>query len=214
MDTWKNTPLCLALQGEHPETLVDLLQHGADVNATGIRGDTLLHRAIESKKIMHVTILLEHGADVSTPDEDGDTPLHSAVKTGVLALVIQLLEHGADVSTPNKDGDTPLHSAVETGVPELVIRLLQEGADANTTNAHDFSAIYYNVDEDDNNTNRSTIQKALVENNAEIRLYTACRTTSVRLVQEAIDQGCDINSCDRTCKTGLHHAWKLVVCPQ
>ena len=206
MNVSKDTPLCLALHGEHPETLVDLLQHGADVNTTSSGGDTALQRAIRSKKIKHVIVLLEHSADVSIPDEDGDTPLYSAVETGVLELVVRLLEHGADVSARNSNGDTPLHSAVGYGVPDLVVRLLEEGADVNAISARGLSPIYYNFYKEDDSTDRSTIQKALIESNAEFRLYTACRMTSVRLAQEAIYQGCDLNSCDRTYKTGLHHA--------
>jgi hypothetical protein len=61
-------------KGEHPEKIQLLLDHGADVNAPGLRGRTALHYAASAGHTRVVQLLLAHGANPNLPDADGRTP--------------------------------------------------------------------------------------------------------------------------------------------
>ena len=71
------TPLSVAAVHGQAETLVLLLQEGADVNARHPDGNTALHSAAFFGRLECVQRLLEHGADIRARNEDGRTPLES-----------------------------------------------------------------------------------------------------------------------------------------
>lgn len=59
-------------------TVLALLLHGADVNASGCKGETPLQCAVKwSRNSGLVRILLEHGADISKTDDNDFNALHS-----------------------------------------------------------------------------------------------------------------------------------------
>ncbi|KAF4390594.1 hypothetical protein CsatB_022722 [Cannabis sativa] len=69
-----------------------LLQYGANVNATDIRGQTPLHRCILRGKTTYIKWLLARGADTRAVDREGKTPFELAVElnfddTDILALL-------------------------------------------------------------------------------------------------------------------------------
>jgi hypothetical protein len=55
-----------------------LLDHGADVNATGANGSTLLHQSV-NRGPAFVRLLIEHGAKLDAKDSSGRTPLDVAL---------------------------------------------------------------------------------------------------------------------------------------
>ena len=54
------------------------IEHGADVNAADLRGDTAMHAAAQRNFTTVVRFLARHGADVDAKDEAGRTPLDLA----------------------------------------------------------------------------------------------------------------------------------------
>ncbi len=54
------------------------VEHGADVNAADLRGDTAMHAAAQRNFTTVVRFLAEHGADIDAEDEAGRTPLDLA----------------------------------------------------------------------------------------------------------------------------------------
>lgn len=131
------TPLlCLCGACQESEEILDMLKflidHGADVNAQDIEGDTPLHWAAAAPPDGHgavVKLLLHRGAQVSLKDMEGRTPLHWAAGNGCRGAVQLLLEYGAAVNEQANDGGTPLHTAAVLDRPEVVIFLLAHGAD-------------------------------------------------------------------------------------
>ena len=59
-----------------------LLDHGADVNATQMRGVTALHSAVHRNNLEMVKLLLDHGAEPHPKMEDGKRPLDIALAEG------------------------------------------------------------------------------------------------------------------------------------
>src|SRR5438067_12107707 len=89
------------------DTVVALLELGADPNAVVIGGVTPLHRAVRNRCASAVRALIEGGADVGRPNGSGSTPIQlarwttgrggsgsSIAKAEQKVIVRLLLEHG------------------------------------------------------------------------------------------------------------------------
>ncbi|KAI7596699.1 hypothetical protein KC343_g17034, partial [Hortaea werneckii] len=94
--------------------IVDLLDQGADVNASvGELQRTALHQAAYLNNQRCLSLLLRHGAEISVEDAKGDTPLHLAAWTGHVEALATFLSHGADVDwLSGRDGYSPLWCAI------------------------------------------------------------------------------------------------------
>ena len=110
-----------------------LLQGGAKVNT--MRGETLLHCAVEEGQNELAKILLVWGAHLELRDKCGQTPLFRTVRGNHYTTATLLLERCALVNTRDNYGQTPLSSAAFLGYLKMVDRLLQEKADVNAAPA-------------------------------------------------------------------------------
>ncbi|RMJ10401.1 hypothetical protein CDV36_009970 [Fusarium kuroshium] len=101
-------PLHLACLIGSKQTIVKLLEKGANVNAIGGHFEHVLLIAIATNRPDLVAILLQHGADSNYLHEYYGTPLHIAGKMHSTLSVKHLLEHGADAAKRDADGNLPL----------------------------------------------------------------------------------------------------------
>ncbi|XP_045716869.1 protein phosphatase 1 regulatory subunit 16A [Phyllostomus hastatus] len=104
------------------EHIRSLLQAGADLDAPGDHGATLLHVAAASGFGEAAALLLEHRASLSAKDRDGWEPLHAAAYWGQVHLVELLVAHGADLDGKSLLEETPLDVC---GDEEVRARLLE-----------------------------------------------------------------------------------------
>ncbi len=104
-----------AIQNGNRLTALELINEGADVNATQGDGTTPLHWAVYKVDAPLVERLLASGADASAQNQYGSSPLAEAVKVGHIELVEMLLEAGADPESANLDGQTALMLASRSG---------------------------------------------------------------------------------------------------
>ena len=90
------TPLSFASWGHHDEPRVVrlLLERGADPNTWNEGGFTLLHRALDHRRIKIARVLIEHGASVEAKDKWGRTPLDIASEEQREEIAKLLLELG------------------------------------------------------------------------------------------------------------------------
>ncbi|KAK4460442.1 ankyrin repeat-containing domain protein [Cladorrhinum samala] len=122
------TPLATAAAAAAGEALVSLLlDKGANVEATDVRGMTPLALAVESGSVASVRLLLAKGARSNVSDRGGMTPLGLAVVKGDAASAKLLLGNGANVEVADH-GITPLALAADKGNAALVRLLLEKGA--------------------------------------------------------------------------------------
>lgn len=104
--------LTLIEQGKHADVL-ELLDRGADPNATDPIGRSALMYAGINGQTDTMEILVEKGAQINAKDKTGETPLHAAIMFGDPNAVRLLIGKGADVNTksylgPNTGSLSPL----------------------------------------------------------------------------------------------------------
>lgn len=130
------TPLQQACYNGHVDVAEILIQHGADPNKPGWRGQTPLMMATLNGKPEAVRLLLEQGADPDLKDSQyGWTALYAAIFTsqeGGTEAAKLLIQHGADIYIRVKDGDTPILNASRKGLTEVVDLLIKKGVDASS----------------------------------------------------------------------------------
>src|SRR5690606_34893505 len=128
---WAASPVADLIERGRRDAAIELIEQGADVNATQPDGTTPLHWAAYKLDLELVRMLLERGAEPHVTNRFGASPLDEAVKAANLPLAKMLLEAGADPDSPNFDGETALMLAARAGDVELAALLLEHGADVN-----------------------------------------------------------------------------------
>jgi ankyrin repeat protein len=121
-DTLNNSPLHTAISRGDIGIVKSLLDYGANVDAIGFKGKTVLHMAVGSKGI--VKLLLKHQPALQIQDDEGNTVLHYMLlikdwwkDLEVIATMKTMLSFGAEVNITNKIGESPLHRLVANVTP-------------------------------------------------------------------------------------------------
>ncbi|MCK5683641.1 ankyrin repeat domain-containing protein [bacterium] len=107
-----------------------LIKDGADIEALGPDGKTLLHYAVYSGSEDTIRLLLDSGLDIEIKSTNGETAFTEAVKKKKLNLSEFLLQNGAYIDSIDRKGLTPLHYAVLNKDSEMVELLLSYNADS------------------------------------------------------------------------------------
>jgi uncharacterized protein len=138
-------PLFRAIDQHDEAGALEIVQRGqgGDLQARNARGDTGLHRAVETGLRRLVEALLASGADVHARTTNGESALHLAALHPEPVFADLLLAAGADPRARNADGESPLHWAALSGHIVVAQRLLARGADARQKTAKGQSARDY-----------------------------------------------------------------------
>jgi ankyrin repeat protein len=140
------------------QLVVQLVAHGADVNARlergasgrgklGMPGATPFLLAAKTADLPYLRLLVALGADPLLPNKDGATPLMAAAGLGTLApdeeagtepealaAAEYLLGLGADVNIVDQNGETAMHGAAYKSLPKMVQFLADRGANIEVWN--------------------------------------------------------------------------------
>lgn len=130
------TPLLVAVHGNHVDVARHLIEAGADVNAKDSINDSpyLFAGARGHLEILRLT--LSHGADLKSTNRFGGTALIPAAERGHVETVDTLIKAGVNVDHVNYLGWTALLEAIilGNGGPRhtaIVKLLIEAGADVN-----------------------------------------------------------------------------------
>lgn len=121
------TALMEATKRGHTDTVLLLLDAGADMDATNIRGWTALMEASLKGHDEIGMVLLERGADVNLKSQRGRTALLWASSTGSPEIVEALLANNADVNVKDNEGQTAIKFAARQGHTDIVRLLAAAG---------------------------------------------------------------------------------------
>lgn len=120
------TELMKAAKDGNAVAVKQILDRGADVNASTSKGKRALMVAASEGKAEVARLLIERGAEVDAADVYGTTALIVAATSGHTDVVALLLEHGADPAASDSSGGSPLVNATFFGHADTVKLLLSK----------------------------------------------------------------------------------------
>lgn len=192
-----NAPLADAAEQHDEDTMRDLLDGGADVNAVQVDGMTALHWAAYYDDLSTVEFLVDHGAEVNSENRYGVPPLSLACTNGNGEIVKLLLDAGANPNAELQGGETVLMTAARTGRLEPVQALIAAGADVNATEREQQTAVMWAAAE-----GHAEVVQALIDAGADFLtplnsgftpLFFAIREGRTGVVQVLLAAGADVN---------------------
>jgi ankyrin repeat protein len=205
---YNNTPLHIACRNNDLETVIYLVEKGANVNEKGSMDDTPLHYACSKKEETLMNYLRDN--DIEYFDYTYfNTQLYNEYKEREMKIIKYLIEKGANVNAKNNDdGDTPLHYACYNDNTEIVKYLFEKGANIYEKSFKGDTALHYACDK-----GILDMIKFLVENGASIHDkniddYTPlhCNNENPLIAKYLLKKGAIINEKDKKGMTLLHYA--------
>ena len=196
-----------AMRGDRDQ-LLELLEHGGDVNEAHGDGMTALHWAVTNQDVEAARSLIYAGANVhATTRLNAVTPLWLAAQSGDAVMVYLLLDNNAEADVANGDGVTPLMIASASGNPDAVQVLIERGANPNAAEkAYGQTPLMFAAA-----NNEADVIAVLAEKGADVAaatkvrsspsepmggltaLHYAVRQGNVEAVDALLDRGADIN---------------------
>jgi len=124
-----DSPLFIAVEKQNMDIIKLLVNAGANVSKSNLKGWTPLHSCAYNGFTEGLDyILSQKTVKIDATNEDGNTALMLSVIEGHEASVASLLAAGADIHTRNNDKLQPLCAAIMAGSFNLVKMLLAAGA--------------------------------------------------------------------------------------
>ncbi len=212
-DHWGLTPLVIAAQFGHLQSLQSLLQHGADMNyRISNQHKTALIAAAEQGQFLCLCALLEEGAYYMTSTSSGLNALIAASQNGHRKCLHAILKRASKsfINANNQDGESALFLAAENGHLDCIKLLLQY--DSNVELAR--------------NDGKSVLMAAassgspecvgyLIERVAQVgtmdkygnnALIYAAKNKNVKVIELLVGRGIEVNSCNNNQETALLYA--------
>lgn len=220
-DARKNTPLIWAAAQGSPETVIWLLDLGANPNEANSLGITpLIAAATEPAK---VKALLAKGADVKAKSQIGQNALTIAAGSPRASdSVFFLLKAGASPNEPGARGTTPLLSALGNACAVVNARLLlAAGADPKIVDGAGFGTVHsaascpvnlikdliaHGAKVNLQNTFGGSVKKGEIALKGISPLMLAAAHREPAMIQLLLDSGADVNAADVRQMTPLLYA--------
>ncbi len=163
--------LISAAEEGNTETVLKLIEAGADIDATDEHGVTAVMAATQKYHTDTVKALIEQGADINIRNSNQDNVLLYAGAEGFLEIVKLAVGAGADTSLTNRFGGTALIPASERGHVDVVEELLMNSdTDVNHINNLQWTALLEAVILGNGGENHQKIVKLLIDHGADIHI--------------------------------------------
>ncbi|PVH97246.1 ankyrin [Periconia macrospinosa] len=177
------TPLFLAAQYGHIDTVKLLLDAGANVKCEECEGANALFFPVLESRMEMVKLLIDHGANVNSQEkEHGFTPLFTAILCNNIEMVRLLLENGADIEI-RAHLQLPITAhAICYKAEEIVHLLFEWGADITAVDANHCSLLHWAV----HSNSSEDLIIFLLENGVDIHAMDKLENTAV---DYAVEEG-------------------------
>ena len=221
------TPLHSAALSNACEAAEVLLKNGADVNAKGNVGSTLLvllggssprvrgaDGKRKKKKKKKKSSPRVWGVAVNAKGNVGRTPLHAAALSNACEVAEVLLKNGADVNAKDEDGGTPLRTAALSNACEVAEVLIQNGADVNAKDEDGFTLLHAAA-----LSNACEVAEVLIQNGAKVNakgnvgrtpLHAAVVANACEAAEVLIQNGAKVNAKAALRASISPHLWAVL----
>ena len=179
-----NMNLITAAQQGDTETVVQLLEQGADVHATNERGVTALIAAAYQNHVAIAEMLIDAGADVNVQDVTQQSAYLISTSDGYLELLQLTLDAGADVHSLDSYNGTGLIRAADRGHVEIIEKLLETEIDIDHINRLGWTALLEAIILGDGGLRHTEVVRLLVEAGAAINLADSNGVTPLEHAQQ------------------------------
>ena len=205
------TLLHFAAAGGHTETVLLLIELGADKAIIANEFGTPLHQAAANGHVSTVKAMLRAGCPVDVVDNDGCSVLLVAAVSGNAEMIREIVSTpGCDINAADRLHMTPLHKVAQYRKTEAALELIRHGAKKALpcyklgTPLH-VAAVFGHV---------STVKAMLragcpvdvVTSDGWSVLHAATEGNNTEVVREVLSTGCDVNA---TASNGEHHCMWL-----
>ncbi|XP_047635473.1 ankyrin repeat domain-containing protein 61 [Phacochoerus africanus] len=207
-------PIHLAAEHRKAQSLLCLLEHGADPEARDTRGLTTLHLLllhwpitsatwtkpgnriqriltdVQNNAVLCLRILCAHGAQVNARVDNSNrhSPLHLAITCGTHPALSILAQNGAQVNATNEASMTPLHMAADILNEETMETLIACGANVNCAVS---------------STGNTALKLAVCTASSKAGRLLAAGVSCIRLL---LVHGAKVNAQDHEGRTAIHEA--------
>ncbi|MEK4980297.1 MULTISPECIES: ankyrin repeat domain-containing protein [Bacillales] len=167
------------------EQVRQLLQAGANIDATDEQGRTAVMAATYRNHVDTVDALIQAGADINIRDHQLNNVFLYAGAEGMLDILRLAIDADADVTLTNRFGGTALIPASDRGHVEIVQELLtRTSVDVNHINNLNWTALLEAVILGDGSENYQRIVKLLLDHGADPELPDGNGVTPLQHAQE------------------------------
>ncbi|MGG3504413.1 ankyrin repeat domain-containing protein [Paenibacillus lautus] len=167
------------------EQVRQLLQSGANINATDEQGRTAVMAATYHNHVGTVEALIQAGADINIRDKQLNNVFLYAGAEGMMEILRLAIEADADVTLTNRFGGTALIPASDRGHVEIVQELLtRTDIDVNHINNLNWTALLEAVILGDGSEQYQRIVKLLLEHGADAGLPDGNGVTPLQHARE------------------------------
>ncbi|ETT68052.1 Ankyrin [Paenibacillus sp. FSL H8-457] len=167
------------------EQVRQLLQAGANIDATDEQGRTAVMAATYRNHVDTVDALIQAGADINIRDHQLNNVFLYAGAEGMLDILRLAIDADADVTLTNRFGGTALIPASDRGHVEIVQELLtRTSVDVNHINNLNWTALLEAVILGDGSENYQRIVKLLLDHGADPELPDGNGVTPLQHARE------------------------------
>ena len=208
-----NNSLHVAVRGNcNKDSLQQIIQHGACVNAVNNRSETALILACRSANVENVHVLLENGADPNITDHNHCTSLHAAVHGRCTnETVREIIAHNAHLDAQNINGETALMLACYSRYQDSIKILLEAGSNPNIASTAKCTSLHLAV----LSACSKKIIRTIIDHGANVNasnedkvtaLMIACHKDNIDAINIHMNAGADPNIADGKEYACLMHA--------